>query len=443
MVCISGFGPIRNRPMGLIRALMRRPEVNNLTIVATSQYFNDLAEQHQVTKAIASFGGSAYRRDDDAAAEQIRSGELLFEPTPQGIMIERLRAGAAGIPAFYSPVGVDTLIAEGKERRVFDGREFILETALRPDFSFIRAQKGDEAGNLVNLGSALNFSPTMAAAGRITIAEVDELVPVGQIDPEEVDIPGINVHRIVLHDRSMDAEVEAANNQFRARRDVGESAGPGLTHELIALRAAQLLKPGQYVNLGLGIPTLVSSFIDADSGIIAHAENGIIGYGPPPSKDETVWYHYSAQSQNVSLLPGASFVTSVDAFTMARGGRLDVVILGSLQVAENGDFANWWAPYMAAGGMGGAMDLISNVPEVIVLMDHTTRDGTKRILKECTYPLTARRRVTKIITNLALIEVTPSGLVLLETAPGVTPEYVQERTEPRLIISPACTEMAL
>ena len=135
MICISGFGPIRNRPMELIRALMRRPEVNNLTVVATSQYFNDLAEQHQVSKAIASFGGSAYRRDDDAAAEQIRSGELLFEPTPQGIMIERLRAGAAGIPAFYSPVGVDTLVAEGKERRVFDGREFILETALRPDFA--------------------------------------------------------------------------------------------------------------------------------------------------------------------------------------------------------------------------------------------------------------------------------------------------------------------
>ena len=138
-----------------------------------------------------------------------------------------------------------------------------------------------------------------------------------------------------------------------------------------------------------------------------------------PDEDK-VWYHYNAQSQLVSILPGASFFSSLDAFTMARGGRLDVVILGGMQVSEKGDLANWWAPYMAAGGMGGAMDLCTNVPELIVIMEHTTRDGEKRILNKCEYPLTAGSCVTKIVTDLALIEVTPEGLVLKETAPGVS-----------------------
>lgn len=443
VVCLSGFGPVRNRAMGLIRALAQRPEVKNLTIIANSFHQNDFAEQHQVKKLIAAFGGSVYRRGADPMEEQIRSGEIVFEPTPQGILVERLRAGAAGIPAFYSPVGVDTVVAEGKERRVFDGKEYIMETALKPDFVFLRAQKADEMGNVVNLGSALNFGPTMAAAGKVVIAEVDEIVPVGSISPEDVDIPAIHVHRIVKYDPAMDQELAAVQSALRERREVTKQEKPGLTRELMALRTAHLLKPGQFVNLGMGLPTLVGNFVTADSGVMLHAENGLLGYGPTPADEDKIWYHYNAQSQLVSMLPGGSFFDSLDAFTMARGGRLDVVILGGMQVSEQGDLANWWAPYMAAGGMGGAMDLCTNVPELIVLMEHTTRDGEMRILNKCEYPLTASRCVTKIVTELALIDVTPDGLVLREVAPGVTPEYVQERTEPRLIVAPDCHEMEL
>ena len=126
---------------------------------------------------------------------------------------------------------------------------------------------------------------------------------------------------------------------------------------------------------------------------------------------------------------------------MARGGHLDVVVLGGMQVSASGDLANWWAPYMVAGGMGGAMDLCTDVPELIVLMDHVTRDGEMKILNECAYPLTGKGCVTKIVTDLALIEVTPEGLVLREVAPGVSPEYVQERTQPKLIVAPDCKEM--
>jgi 3-oxoacid CoA-transferase len=441
MVCMGGFGPVKNRPLTLCTALAERPEVTDLTIVSNSFPHQPLAENHQVKKFIGAFGGSVYRRAA-ASEDQIRSGELVFEPSPQGIFTERLRAGAGGIPAFFSPVGVDTVVANGKERRTIDGRDYILEAALRPDFGFIRAEKADEAGNLTGIGSTLNFHPTMAAASKVTIAEVDEIVPVGTFAPEDVKIPGIYVDRIVLRDQELSKEEEAAEVIRRQRRPVPQEGRIGLSQDLMALRVAQMLKPGQYVNLGMGIPTKVANFISPESGIRMHAENGLLGYGPEPSEEEFRWYYYNAQGQPVTMLPGSAIFDSFAAFTMARGGHLDVVVLGGLQVSVNGDLANWWAPYMAAGGMGGAMDLCTNVPELIVVMDHVTREGEMKILDKCSYELTAAHCVTKIVTDLALIDVTPEGLVLRELAPGISAEYVQEHTEPRLIIDPDCKEMA-
>jgi 3-oxoacid CoA-transferase len=441
MVCMGGFGPIRNRPITLCDALAQRPEVKDLTVVSNSFPHQPLAENHMVKKFIGAFGGSVYRRAA-ASEEQIRSGELVFEPAPQGIFTERLRAGAGGIPAFFSPVGVDTVVADGKERRTIDGREYILESALRPDFGFIRAEKADEAGNLTGIGSTLNFHPTMAAASKVTIAEVDEIVPIGSFQPEDVKIPGIYVDRIVLRDQELSKEEEAAEIVRRQRRSVPQEGRVGLTQDLMAMRVAQMLQPGQYVNLGMGIPTKVANFISPESGILMHAENGLLGYGPEPTEDEYRWYYYNAQGQPVTMLPGSAIFDSFAAFTMARGGHLDVVVLGGLQVSEKGDLANWWAPYMAAGGMGGAMDLCTDVPELIVVMDHVTREGDLKILDKCEYPLTAAHCVTKIVTDLALFDVTPDGLVLRELAPGISAEYVQERTQPKLTIAPDCKEMA-
>jgi 3-oxoacid CoA-transferase len=440
MVCMGGFGPIRNRPITLCDALAQRPEVKDLTVVSNSFPHQPLAENKQVKKYIGAFGGSVYRRAA-ASEEQIRSGELVFEPSPQGIFTERLRAGAGGIPAFFSPVGVDTVVADGKERRTINGREYILESALRPDFGFVRAEKADEAGNLTGIGSTLNFHPTMAAASNVTIAEVDEIVPNGSFAPEDVKIPGIYVDRIVLRDQELSKEEEAAEIVRRQRRSVPQEGRVGLTQDLMAMRVAQMLQPGQYVNLGMGIPTKVANFISPESGILMHAENGLLGYGPEPTEEEFRWYYYNAQGQPVTMLPGSAIFDSFAAFTMARGGHLDVVVLGGLQVSEKGDLANWWAPYMAAGGMGGAMDLCTDVPELIVVMDHVTRDGELKILDKCEYPLTAAHCVTKIVTDLALIEVTPDGLVLRELAPGISAEYVQERTQPKLTIAPDCKEM--
>ena len=442
MVCVGGFGPIKNRPIDLLTALADQPRARNLTIVSNGFPHQPLAENHQVKKLIAAFGGSVYRRAA-ASEEQIRSGELEFEPSPQGIFTERLRAGAGGIAAFFSPVGVHTAVAGSKERRTIDGREYILETALRPDFGLVRAEKADLLGNLSGVGSTLNFHPVMAAASKLTIAEVDEIVPVGGIAAEDVTVPGIYVDRLVLHDKSRDEQSDVEEQQRRRRREIAATKPLGLTPDQMAMRAAQMLRPGQYVNLGMGIPTRVANYITADSGVMLHAENGILGYGPTPGEEEFRWYYYNAQGQPVTTLPGAAVFDSFAAFTMARGGHLDVVILGGLQVSANGDLANWWAPHMAAGGMGGAMDLCTDVPELIVIMDHTTREGDKKLLNECTYPLTAPRCVTHIVTDLALIEVSGGRLILRELAPGVSVEYVQERTEPRLEVAADLKEMAL
>jgi 3-oxoacid CoA-transferase len=441
--CVGGFGPPHNRAVSLLNALVEKGP-KNLTLISNGFAHQPLAQHGMIARFIGAFGSSAYRRGS-ASDEQIASGKIEFEACPQGILTERLRAGAAGIPAFYSPVGVDTLVAEGKERRTFDGREYVLETALKPDFALIKAARADELGNLGYDGATRNFHPIMAAAARITIAEVDEIVPVGAIPPQDVIVPGVYVNRVVQTTATPE-ELAALRTPAATRGPTlghgNEAEMPRLTHEMMAMRVARLLKPGQVVNLGLGLPTLVSNAVTPEMGILFHAENGLLGYGPFPKGEDIDWNIYNAGGQPVTIFPGASYFNSLDAFTMARGGYVDVVILGGFQVSKAGDLANWWAPYMVRGGIGGAMDLIAGRRALIVMMEHTTRDGELKILNECSYPVTGTRCVTTIMTDLALIDVTPQGLLLRETAPGVSPEQVQRLTEAELIVAPDCRPMA-
>lgn len=217
----------------------------------------------------------------------------------------------------------------------------------------------------------------------------------------------------------------------------------GLSRELITLRAAKELKDGYYVNLGIGLPTMVSSFIPEGVEVILHSENGILGFGRIANEEEMDPDIINAGSQPITLKPGAAFFNSADAFAMIRGGYIDVSVLGAFQVSEKGDLANWMVLGKKVGNIGGSMDLVCAVKEVIVTMEHTTRSGEPRILKECTYPLTGRRVVNLIITNLAVIEVTPEGLLLKEVAPSVTPEEVQSVTEPKLQLAADLHEMEL
>jgi 3-oxoacid CoA-transferase subunit B len=218
--------------------------------------------------------------------------------------------------------------------------------------------------------------------------------------------------------------------------------GQGLTRELIALRVARELGEGMVVNLGIGLPTLVATFVPPERGVLFQAENGILGYGGVSERDFDQDL-INAGGQPVDLLPGASFFDSAQSFAMIRGGHVDVAVLGGLQVSERGDLANWNVPERGGGSIGGAMDLAVGVRRLIVAMAHTTRDGAPRIVRECSYPLTARGCVDLIVTDLAVIEVSPEGLVLRELAPNVTAEDVQASTEPALTLADGLREMEL
>jgi 3-oxoacid CoA-transferase subunit B len=217
----------------------------------------------------------------------------------------------------------------------------------------------------------------------------------------------------------------------------------GLSRELIALRAARELKNGQYVNLGIGLPTLVSNFIPEEVGVVLHSENGALGFGRIADEGEMDIDFVNASSQPLTLRPGASFFDSAQAFAMIRGGHVDVTVLGAYQVSEKGDLANWMVTDRRVGSIGGSMDMVSGAGRVIVVTEHTTRSGEHRIVNECTYPLTGRRVVNTIITNLAVIEVTPKGLLLREVAPSVTVEDVQVATGPKLLLAEDLREMEL
>ena len=375
-----------------------------------------LLRNGQLVKAIGSFLTS--NKEAVAAAQ---SGAIQVQLLPQGTLAEALRAGGAGIGGFFTPTAAGTLLTEGADVRTLNGKQQVFVPGLRGNVAFVRAWRADTAGNLQYRMTEQNFNRAMATAADLVIAEVEEIVPVGALDPNQIHTPCTYVDYVVQATLTIE--------------DLGSSASVATSSQKIdddrmnmARRALAELKRGDVVNLGIGIPTLVADLITPEDGIVLHTENGMLGVGPAPKEGGALEHPVNAGKVPVSALPGSSYFDSAESFAMIRGGHVDVAIMGGLEVDAHGNLANWAVPGKPLLGVGGAMDLASGAKRLIVTMSHSAPNGSSKVVPDCKLPLTAREVVDVLITDLAVFKMIEGKLTLVEVMPGATLEEVRART---------------
>ncbi|MEM9401281.1 MAG: 3-oxoacid CoA-transferase [Pseudomonadota bacterium] len=425
-IIVGGFG-MTGHPVNLMHALAES-DVGGLTYIGNNVGEPGLGGGRLLRKGMVRKAIGSYFTSNREAVQAALDKRIDAQLMPQGTLAEALRAGGAGIGGFFTPTSVGTPLAEHSETRVINGKEMVFVESLRGNVAFVRAWKADTAGNLQYRRTESNFNKAAATAADTVIAEVEHIVPVGGLEPEDVHTQCCFVDFLVQASVGKDmlgssASISASDKKTDPQR------------QNMARAALSRISAGDIVNLGVGIPTLVADLIGPDDGIILHTENGLLGVGPEPESGGAMDYPVNAGKIPVTALPGASYFDSAASFGMIRGGHVDVAIMGGLQVDEHGNLANWAVPGKPLLGVGGAMDLASGARRLIVTMTHCARDGSSKVVERCDLPLTASHAVDVLITDLAVFRFEQDEMVLEELLPGTSLDDVAANTTARYRVS--------